>query len=295
MKCVVGVDLERRSPAAIRLLGRLQCAIDETLLLHVTEPMQLAIPYSAYGMFAETESVYDTLRRSGEMVLSEANLEADLLNLRPTTMITDGYPISSLVEISDQFGAGLIAVASTVKGVFGALLGASVARGLAISAKQSILVARDDPLVDKPVRAVFATDQSAYCARCLKLLISFAPKGLSHLTLLTVKDKPKHDLHLIGTRQPSGPSAVADVRNPLETGGEAMAMWLSMHGIPTDSRVEAGHVDETIHRVMQEMNADLLVVGSQGHGFAERLMIGSTSLHEVIGERYPVLLLRPPR
>jgi nucleotide-binding universal stress UspA family protein len=57
--------------------------------------------------------------------------------------------------------------------------------------------------------------------------------------------------------------------------------------------VVEGTVEESIHRVMSDLKADLLIVGSQGHGFIDRIVVGSTSLHEVIGENYPVLLLRP--
>ena len=72
MKCVVGIDLERRSASVVALLGRLKFAIDETTLLHVTEPMQLSLPYSAYGMFTETDEIHETLRVAGEVALKEA-------------------------------------------------------------------------------------------------------------------------------------------------------------------------------------------------------------------------------
>ena len=36
----------------------------------------------------------------------------------------------------------------------------------------------------------------------------------------------------------------------------------------------------------------LMILGAQGHGFIERLLIGSTSLHQVAAEPYPVLVLR---
>lgn len=292
MKCVVGVDLERRSPSVIGLLGRLSFAIDETILLHVTEPMQLTMPFSAYGMFAETDSAYETLTQSGKMVLAEAHIDADLLGLHSKTSMCDGYPVTSLCQCADQIGAALIAVTSTTKGVIGAIFGGSVARGLAISARQSVLVARDDPLPDEPLRVVFASDQSSYCDRCSKLLVQFAPKGISHMTLLTVQELPKHERHL-SLPSSSGHNALArDPPAQIEAKSLETAKWFTRNGIPTDSRVVMGNVDEGIHKVMSETRADLLIMGSQGHGLVNRMLVGSTSLHEIVGERYPVLLLR---
>ena len=295
MKCVVGVDLERRSASVIELLGRLQLAIDDTVLLHVTEPMQLALPYSAYGMFVETDEIYETLKASGESVLAEANVRATELGLHPRNELCEGYPTSTLADFASHSGAKLIAVTSTVRGTIGAVFGGSVARGLAISAHQSILVAREEPIPDRPLHAVFATDQSPYCAECAKLLIQMAPKGISHLTLLTVHERSKHEGHLKRIRHTGTHQALDEAHVNLTIRGEEISHWLTQHGIDTESCVVSGHVDETIHKVMKETQADLLIIGSQGHGFVDRVLVGSASLHQVICERYPVLLLRPPK
>ena len=295
MKCVVGIDLERRSAAVIALLGRLQFSIDETLLLHVTEPMQLCLPYSAYGMFVETDEIHNTLKQAGDAALTEELRLANELNLHAKTEWCEGFPTASLTDFADQSGSSLIAVTSTVRSTIGAVFGGSVARGLAISAHQSILVGREDVPAEGPLRAVFATDQSPYCAECMKLLVEFAPKGISHLTLLTVHECAKHEgllslIHGVDTK-----AALEEADKSLVAKGDSMAAWLTENGIPTASIVVSGKIEEVIHQTMHETNADLLIVGSQGHGFMDRVMVGSTSLHQIIGERYPILLLRPPK
>lgn len=292
MKCVIGIDLERRSASVVALLGRLKFAIDETTLLHVTEPMQLSLPYSAYGMFTETDEIHETLRVAGEAALKEAAQGAQEFGLRPVTKLCDGYPTQSLTDFAEQSGAELIAVTSTVRNSIGAVFGGSVARGLAIGAKQSVLVARPDMPTDGALRAVFAIDQSPYCIECIKHLVAMAPKGISHLTLLTVYDKTKHESMLALMRGVDTKTAVDDASQRLTDKGEELAKWLTEQGIVTASIVIAGHVEETIHNYMTESKADLLIVGSQGHGFMDRMIVGSTSLHQVIGERYPVLVLR---
>jgi hypothetical protein len=44
---------------------------------------------------------------------------------------------------------------------------------------------------------------------------------------------------------------------------------------------------------MLDTKSDLLVLGAQGHGFLARLRMGSKSFHQVVSERYSVLVLRP--
>jgi nucleotide-binding universal stress UspA family protein len=43
---------------------------------------------------------------------------------------------------------------------------------------------------------------------------------------------------------------------------------------------------------MLDTQADILVMGAQGHGFVERVFIGSVSLHQALYEPYPVMIVR---
>ena len=58
--------------------------------------------------------------------------------------------------------------------------------------------------------------------------------------------------------------------------------------------VQEGESNEVIRNTMTSSDADLLIMGAQGHGFLDRLVIGSTSHHHFVAEPYPVLLLRLP-
>jgi nucleotide-binding universal stress UspA family protein len=53
-------------------------------------------------------------------------------------------------------------------------------------------------------------------------------------------------------------------------------------------------VNDAIKQTMQEFNAQLLIVGAHGHGFFERMMLGSIALHQVVAEPHSVLVLRAP-
>ncbi len=293
MKCVVGIDLEGRCSSAVALLGRLKFEKEETLLIHATEPLALTLGNSAYGVLIETQEILETLRNAGQKALDDANQQALEAGLHPTTMLSDGFPTQSLLDWADGNGTNLIAVGSTVRSPGGAIFGGSVARGLSIAAKQSILVAREELPTEGPFKVVFASDQSRYCEECIQLLAEMAPEGISHMTLLTVLDAPKHKGLLSYVQHVDSDAALEAESASLGKHAEFTAHCLSEKGIPTSSLVVAGRVEESIHRVMVETAADLLIVGAQGHGFFDRLFVGSTSLHQVVAESYPVLILRP--
>ncbi|MDR3688164.1 MAG: universal stress protein [Fimbriimonas sp.] len=289
MKSVVGIDLEGRYRSSLALLGRLGFSMEETCLLHVSEPMSSTVPFSAYGLLVETDEVMNEIRESGKRALEAARFQAADLLLRPSTSMVEGFPIRCLTDFADQVRADLVSVTSTVTGTIESVLGGSVARGLVLSAKQSLLVAREDVPSEGPIRAVFAIDHSQYCEQCIDQLIRFRPRGIAHLTVLTIHCAKHHAFPHVG----SGPKVDPDKAfDHLTASGGAVAERLSEGGIPSESLVAPGGIEETIHRVMLEQRADLLIVCSQGHSFLDRVMVGSTSLHEVLHERYPVLLLR---
>ena len=292
MKCVVGIDLERRSSSALAWLGKLKFGIEETFLVHVTQPISLTMPYSAYGMLVETDQILDTLREAGKSALADAHLQATVLELNPKSEIFDGYPATELADFAQSHKIDLVAVTSTVRNSLGAVFGGSVARSLTISAKESLLVAREKMPPETPIRAVFATDQSPFCLECMRQLLSFAPKGLSHVTLLTVHEREKHEGLLSLVHHVDNGVALDAADKHLNEEGQKLAAWFTSKGISTSSLVVSGAVEETIHDVMEDTKSDLLIVGSQGHGFIDRVLAGSTALHEVIAEQYPVLLLR---
>jgi hypothetical protein len=43
---------------------------------------------------------------------------------------------------------------------------------------------------------------------------------------------------------------------------------------------------------MDAMSADLLILGAKGHGFLERITMGSVSLRQAIAGMYSTLILR---
>lgn len=74
----------------------------------------------------------------------------------------------------------------------------------------------------------------------------------------------------------------------------AVAQQLEALGCRIESVAVVDEVHSAIAKQMHENgSADLLIRGSQGHGFFERLRVRSTSLHQANQGDNPILLLRP--
>jgi nucleotide-binding universal stress UspA family protein len=60
-----------------------------------------------------------------------------------------------------------------------------------------------------------------------------------------------------------------------------------------DTQIIPGKPSEIITQAMLDTKADLLILGAKGHSVIERLVLGSVSFDQAIGQHpYPVLILR---
>ena len=63
-------------------------------------------------------------------------------------------------------------------------------------------------------------------------------------------------------------------------------------GIEFERRIEIGEPGPTICAVASELDADVIVVGSHGHGWLQRVLIGSVSTHVLHHADRAVLVIR---
>jgi nucleotide-binding universal stress UspA family protein len=295
MEVVLGVDKQGQYWAAAHLLSRLKCAGMRTDLVHVIDlPMSGAVGFDPIvGIPAEDwDEILKGYRYRSEELLARAQLKLEHAGTTTRALVReDSSVVGALLSYADEVSADLIAVGSSNKGRVAAWLTSSVGRGLVIGAYCSVLVAKGEPGRDGPVRAVLATDHSEYADRCVQELLRFAPHGLSHLTTLTAY--PAQELHALQPYLPDLACDLADsVVHRLDEKNQDLRKRLEPLGCAVDCRIAAGQVDDAIHACMAETGADLLILGAQGHGFWERLTLGSTSFHQAFAEAYPVLVLR---
>jgi nucleotide-binding universal stress UspA family protein len=214
--------------------------------------------------------------------------------------VLHGAALQQLLARADETGADLIAVDGHEDSPLLAALIGSVARGLVLGARQSILLAKGsrepDPTTETPVRAVLATDHSDYADACWERLVRLWPRGIEHLTILTAY--PEDRLRSLEPMLPPlGISPTRAVRDQLCARSDALASRLAERFPPSCTGIDVVlstlPVHEAIAEQMQASRADLLILGAKGHGLVERLTLGSVSFSQAIGPHpYSVLLLR---
>ncbi|MFT4242137.1 MAG: universal stress protein [Acidovorax sp.] len=68
--------------------------------------------------------------------------------------------------------------------------------------------------------------------------------------------------------------------------------FLGRHGVDAQRIVKVGPIGETIGRVAEAGNYDLLVMGSHGHGALATLVMGSVTTQVLAHSKVPVLIVR---
>lgn len=293
MNTLVGVDHGGTYVSALRMLSRLGLPDLKLGLLHVEEPVWAVSMAGLAPITFPVEETVNALRVAGTRLLGEATKLANLLGMASVSEYEVGHACSLMMNLADARQYELIAVGSEQKGSYGSFFLGSVGRGLAMGSHQSFLVAKGEVPIAGKLKIVLATDHSPYADRAIQHFLKMRPTGIEHITLLTATE--------IGAGPMVSPlaefavdlvPAIEATEKAIRARGEKLQSQLVSAGYPTDVRVVDGFPHQVIEAEMKEYNADLLVMGAQGHGFVERLLIGSASLHQVVNEPYSVMVIR---
>lgn len=272
MRVVVGVDAAEHWRAPVVLLQRLRLPDVKPILVHCVEPLP------AIGMFPEAldQSAIMAMEKGREefahRVLADAHR---IMGMGSEERMEFGTPVHTLLDVADETGAKMIAVGSAEKGSWGSMFLGSVGKGVLIGAHQSILFGKGQIATDGPVTAILATDHSPYVNQGIDWLMENLPRGIGKFIILTAVEDGSED----GARA--------------EKANHDLAIRFAQHGLGAHGEVAKGHPAEAIKAAMERHKANLLILGAQGHGFLERLRVGSVSFDQVINSPHSVLVLRP--
>jgi nucleotide-binding universal stress UspA family protein len=292
---VVGTDGRERDANIAHLLGRLQLFGGERPPMDIVNVVEsLPFPWWSGGEMSSPEMIQqltDAAEAQGIATVNRFSQQVADIASKTRTMVRHGSAPDQLIEHAETSEAALLAVGGIPRNPMGAFWAGSAARGLVIGAKQSLLVVKGEVAESGPIRAVLATDHSKYMDYCLPVLLELAPKGITHLTVLTT-----YPQEFIQAVRPLLPDFVLDpgewVIKNLEERNQRVIETLKPLGCTFDSRIVDEHPNEGIRNVMTETGADLLIMGAQGHSWVDRLTLGSVSFQQVVGEPHSVLLLR---
>ncbi|HTQ10737.1 MAG TPA: universal stress protein [Fimbriimonadaceae bacterium] len=294
MRVLLGVDDAGLYRPALSLLARMDFEQGQLTLAHSVDVLY---PVPMYGVAEATVGVdfVENLNRIGEESLRLASDAACAYGIRAETVLLAGAPGPALVDYADRTCCDVIAIHSDRKSDLGAMFLGSVARGLTIGAHQSILISKGSVAPTGPLTAVFATDHSPYAERALDKLIEMNPTGVRKLHVVSAACTREVGAALARNGPGGNPATREWIEAQLRRKNAEAVGRLEEAGFQASSSVLAATPQAAIKEAMASVEADLLVLGAQGHGFVHRLFIGSTSLHQVVAEPWSVFVIRPPK
>lgn len=290
IRIVAGIDSHYAH--ALHILERLRFPSAEVRLLHVVESLLPDKTFPELGPDHPLTSLMAERQRLGREELEAARAILAPTGYRVATEIVQGDPARCLIEHSTQWHADLIAAGSSQKGHWGSLFFGSVTKALTAAAEQSILIAKSPPRSDRGLKVILATDHSPYADACVGKLITWDIGGIRHITVLTSLE------HRIPAPSPeTEPSDIltrtlASTRDELQMKSDRICQEFRSRGIECATLLEDAHPQSAIARAMRDSNADLLILGARGHGFWDRLRLGSVSHFQVVATPHNVLVMR---
>ncbi len=293
MNIIVGVDFSEQSEEACLLIRRLKLPQPEITLVHTLEtfypnametfPMQQVGAIEQYIALQEKEAK----KHMSEMTQQFASHGTEV-----QSEIRQGFVVNQLLEAANEKKANLIALGSGGKSALASFFVGSVTRKVVSDADKSVLIAKKTDKKNGPLKVVFATDHSPYSLAAADHLARWQPKGIAEITVMTAYPAQLLEVMKSVMEHYQGDVRPWVERQLREQNNEVMKK-LAPIGCPVTQRLVAGNANEGIDVVMQETQADLLVLGAVGHGFLDRLTLGSVSFHQAVATPHPVLILRP--
>lgn len=293
MKAIVGVDAAGFAEPAVRLLARMEFPDLKATLLNVAD---LVMPYTSFGVaptMEPTNQIVEGLRHAGLEAVEDAQQIARTFGLEADTEVLSGPSTIMLLDRAEAVKADLIAVASTRKGFLATTFTGSMSRSIVSSSRIPVLVAKEGVLESGPVVATLATDHSEYAGRAIDQFLTMAPRGISHIHVVTAYGVSDKEAELLHANIPALGGRVHEyIEEQLQERSQALVGRLAQHGYKADFVVKEGSPNKVIAEQMRQNQSELLILGAQGHGFIERMFVGSVSFHQLVAEPYSVFILR---
>ncbi|MCG9894600.1 MAG: universal stress protein [Fimbriimonadaceae bacterium] len=279
---VIGVDVTETHQSAVELLQRLALQDLKAELVTAIEPILADV----HGL-GPTHPVMELHQMQEQAARRRQDEVAAGLGGQVTRHLETGDALHLLRRRCEESSADLAVVGASRKGWLAGLFLGSVPKGLCENAPCSFLVGKHPPANPK-LSAVIAFDGSGRSRDCLLELKRLRPQGIG--TLHIVAGYGVWNLEN-GERHP--PEAAQEQARGLERQCESLAAELQGLAETITVEVFEGDPNSVIHAAMAEHDADLLVMGAGGHGWLERLILGSTTMHQVLREEHNVLVLKP--
>jgi nucleotide-binding universal stress UspA family protein len=278
---VAGVDGSPESFRAASLAWRIARAADAQCVLVCAVP-EVWAP-GGMAPLVNSSEVFDMLVSDLRHQINH-ELAAEVPEpIRQSLIARAGRPGVVLDQVAREYGAGLVVVGGRHHGALARGLGGSTAHHLVRTSPVPVLVVGAS---GRPQRILVATDLSGAAGPTLSVAGRYADVLDAQIRVVHVIEPAKYPTVVplsIG-------EAEFEERSRAES--EQLVERELSRVLPDDRVLRHGRADEEIAEEVADWRADLLVVGSHGRGWVDRLLIGSTT--ERLLNRLPTSLLIVP-
>jgi len=298
MNVLLAVDSSQNSSAATRFVEALRLpATSKLYLLYVEESQEELAGHAHFprvlGEVREQLSqIRQTTLENARQLVNRlaAPFHAQGLEIYP--VVAEGLPGAQILTAINQYQIDLVALGT--KGLSGMkrfLLG-SVSEWVLYDAPCSVLIVRDQPqwaaaTSSRGLHVLLAMDGSSDSREAVSLLKTLKLPKSSRLTILHVVEKPVALITLAWvSAQMDATEFAEECRRTRRQAGtellEATQRDLIGEELEVDTKLTEGHAADEILNAAQDVQADLIVVGSKGMTELRRVMMLGGVSHKVV-------------
>ena len=264
-----GAALSRRAGASFEVV-----TIVEVLML---PPVAMAPPAEAL----EYDDAFTTeaLRKAEAQARDADQAEAPI-------HVYSGFPAPLISRVADERAADLIVLGAHPHPAVARFLVGNTAERVIRTARRPVLVAIE-PRTEPFRKILVAVDLSTQSRRVLRAAAAIAKADGAELRALYAREPLppmllESGLFVEESYPGLGPDDLA----------ESIAV-AELRDIRVEPRVREGRAGDAVLEETAEWDADLVVIGSHGFGFFERLLLGSTSIHILRHSRRATVIVPP--
>lgn len=297
MKVLLAFDDSELSNTAVSLVKALSLPADSTigLITVIADDSWTYGPWPALALI-QTPAALDRALSEVRARLQETadGLAADGRTI--SFVVRHGRPASEIVMEADRFGADLIVVGARGHSVVERLLIGSVSSEVVDQAHCPVLVVR----TPRFARVLLATDGSTDGSAAAAFLGTSRIFGEPAVKVVSVEDPGMPWWSGISPVDGAvAADAYATVMDAAATHARdvasSTAATLGAEHVVAEAAPRGGEIGSTIVAEATDWQADVVVLGTRGHGMLHRALVGSTSRHVLHHAPMSVLIVRPAR
>lgn len=264
---VVGVDDTPESRAALELAGRLAAEAPAPLVAVYAIP-DLWLAGGLDEVPPLLPAVRETLMHDSRKLIERIVASVVPASVKAKVEVRAGAAALTIADVARERKAELVVLGGREHGPLARGLGRSTAHYLVRTLDVPVLVAGRPPM---PVsRVLVAVDGSSATAPTIKAAERFA-KALGARMRIVFVIEPLRLMYI-----PVAPFDEKSWEERMRTAFERSLAPLAA-SVPEEQVVRRGPAAETIADEVASWHADLLVVGSHGKGWVDRMLVGSTT------------------